>query len=615
MVTTDRARAYASKVPGAVSGQGGHSVTYDLARVLVHDFALPRAEALAILNDWNATCSPPWSQRELEHKVDEAERKPHTNPRGSKVMDAHSTVSPTGRFVLTRNAAPFTLPERNNRETIDFLRSAFLPTETICICTQSDGEDGKHRPGSHGTFRPVEWFIDQIEAGDNPFTCESESGRWIRINPYRADSTTGADSGVSVYRHVLIEFDDLSEAEQLHALRESNLPLTAIVSSGGRSLHGWVRVDAPDKRTWEARRDAVYQYLEDLGPCPANKNPGRFSRLPGCKRGEQWQRLISLRHGPETWEEFEVWLRRRDLPQVMSVNGLREVEISPDPTCILGERWLCRAGSLTIVSSSGVGKSSLVLQFAVAMATGVSFFGIQHPQSQPLRVGMIQAENDWGDVREAMEGALVWLCAAGRGHSELGKLLNSNLMLFRENTKTGGVFLGILRQLIKEHRLEVIIIDPLMAFFGGDVMDQKSMSVFLRNTLQPILDETGCVVVLVHHTSKPKTDAKTQSASEIAYLGAGSSELTNWSREVAVLQREPDRKDGKRGAFALTLCKRGGRAGMLDDHGKRSHRIRIDHSADAVYWKYATPLPPDEDDEPKKPRFKSREPKSFKGRD
>jgi RecA-family ATPase len=615
MVTTDRARAYASKVPGAVSGQGGHSVTYDLARVLVHDFALPRAEALAILNDWNATCSPPWSQRELEHKVDEAERKPHTNPRGSKVMDAHSTVSPTGRFVLTRNAAPFTLPERNNRETIDFLRSAFLPTETICICTQSDGEDGKHRPGSHGTFRPVEWFIDQIEAGDNPFTCESESGRWIRINPYRADSTTGADSGVSVYRHVLIEFDDLSEAEQLHALRESNLPLTAIISSGGRSLHGWVRVDAPDKRTWETRRDAVYQYLEDLGPCPANKNPGRFSRLPGCKRGEQWQRLISLRHGPETWEEFEVWLRRRDLPQVMSVNGLREVEISPDPTCILGERWLCRAGSLTIVSSSGVGKSSLVLQFAVAMATGVSFFGIQHPQSQPLRVGMIQAENDWGDVREAMEGALVWLCAAGRGHSELGKLLNSNLMLFRENTKTGTVFLGILRQLIKEHRLEVIIIDPLMAFFGGDVMDQKSMSVFLRNTLQPILDETGCVVVLVHHTSKPKTDAKTQSASEIAYLGAGSSELTNWSREVAVLQREPDRKDGRRGAFALTLCKRGGRAGMLDDHGKRSHRIRIDHSADAVYWKYATPLPPDEDDEPKKPRFKSREPKSFKGRD
>lgn len=615
MLTIDRARAYAAKVPGAVSGQGGHSATYDLARVLVHDFALPRAEALAILSGWNATCSPPWSQRELEHKIDEAERKPHTNPRGSKAVEAHSTVSATGRFVLTRNAAPFTLPERNNRETIDFLRSAFLPTETICICTQSDGEDGKHRPGSHGTFRPVEWFIEQIEAGENAFTCESESGRWIRINPYRPDSTTGADSGVSVYRHVLVEFDDLTEAEQLQALRESNLPLTAIISSGGRSLHGWVRVDAPDKRTWESRRDAIYQYLEDLGPCPANKNPGRFSRLPGCKRGEQWQRLISLRHGPETWEEFEVWLRRRDLPKAMSVVDLRKVEISPDPTCILGERWLCRSGSLTIVSSSGVGKSSFVLQFAVAMATGVPFFGIQHPQGQPLRVGMIQAENDWGDVREAMDGTMFWLCASGRGDAELANLLNTNLILFRENTKTGGVFLGILRQLIKEHRLEVIIIDPLMAFFGGDVMDQKSMSVFLRNTLQPILDETGCVVVLVHHTSKPKAEAKPQSASDMAYLGAGSSELTNWSREVAVLQREPDGKDGTRGAFTLTLCKRGGRAGMRDGDGKHSHRIRVDHSKRGIYWEHAKPLPVEDDDEPKKPRFKSREPKSFQRRD
>lgn len=418
---------------------------------------------------------------------------------------------------------------------------------------------------------------------------------------------TGADSNVAAFRHVLIEFDDLPEAEQLHTLKASNLPLTAIISSGGRSFHGWVRVDAPDRRTWEARRDLIYSYLEDAGPCPANKNPGRFSRLPGCKRGDQWQRLIALRCGPETWEEFEAWMRQRDLPQAMRLMDLQAVPIAPDPTCILGNRWLCKAGSLTIVSSSGVGKSSFVLQFAIAMSTGAPFFGIQHPDLKPMRVGIIQAENDWGDVKEAVEGAMEWVLAATRGQGGVADRIQENLRVFRENTKTGSVFLGILRQLIKEHSLEVVIIDPLMAYFGGDVMDQKSMSVFLRNTLQPILDETGCVVILVHHTSKPKNDGKPQSASEIAYLGAGSSELTNWSREIAVLQREPDRKDGTRGAFSLTLCKRGKRAGMLTEEGTRTHRIRIDHASKAVFWKYAAPLPPESEDseEKEKGKFKA----------
>jgi RecA-family ATPase len=608
----ERAKAYAAKVPGAVSGQGGHSTTYDLARVLVHDFALSRDEAMRIFADWNSTCQPPWSQRELEHKLTQAESKPHQTARGSKVRDsAHEVISATGRFVINRSAgvsigAPSMLNPATS--TVDFLRAAFLPGETISICTQAiEGEDGKHRPGSHGTFKPVDWFISQIEAGENPFTCDTDSGRWIRVNPYREDSTTGADSNVSVFRHVLVEFDDLPESEQLHILKASNLPLTAIVSSGGRSYHGWVRVDAPDRKTWDARRDLIYTYLEDAKPCPANKNPGRFSRLPGCRRGEQWQRLISLRCGPETWEEFETWMRRRDLPQAMNLVEVQRVPINPDPTCILGNRWLCKGGSLTIVSSSGIGKSSFVLQFATALATAVPFFGIRHPAQKPMKVGLIQAENDWGDVREAMEGALYWLCSSQHGHTTILGLLNDNIRFFRENTKTGEVFLNILRQLIKEHALEVVVVDPLMAYFGGDVADQKSMSVFLRNTLQPILDETGCVVILVHHTAKPKNDAKT-TATDIAYLGAGSSELTNWSREIAVLQREPDRKDGEQGAFTLTLCKRGRRAGLVDMKGNVTNRVRLDHAREHVFWTYAEPIELNEEEE-EKPRIKSRPPK------
>ncbi len=598
----DRARAYAAKVPGAVSGQNGHSSTYDLARVLVHDFALAEHDALQILAEWNATCSPPWSPRELEHKINQAATKPHNTPRGAKLDIQRATVSATGRFIVSRTAAPPTEQQTggaNRADAVALLKAAFDPEETVCICTQAaESEDGKHRPGSHGTFRTAAWFIDQIESGDNPFTSPSAGGRWIRINPYKQGATTGADQNVAAYRHVLIEFDDLPEADQLHILRASNLPLTAIISSGGRSYHGWVRVDAPDRHTWEARRDAVYQYLEDAHPCPANKNPGRFSRLPGCERGAAVQRLIAGRTGPESWEEFEEWLRRRDLPQLYRLDDVQKVDIFPDPTCILGARWLCKGGSLTIVSSSGVGKSSFVLQLAVALTTAVPFFGIAHPDEKPLRVGLIQAENDWGDIREALEGTLIWLCSTGRGTRDMVPRMQENLHFFRENTKTGAAFLALLRQLIKEHRLDVIILDPLMAFFGDDVADQKAMSLFLRNTLQPILEETGAVVVIVHHTAKPKHEPN-RNASEIAYLGAGSSELTNWSREVAVLQREGERKDKRDPAFRFTLCKRGNRAGLLDDQGERATAIRIDHAKEGIFWRYATPLPPDEKPEKK----------------
>jgi len=67
-----RARAYLSKIPGAISGQDGHGRTYHAAMLLVEGFALDRETALVLLREWNTTCQPPWTDRELEHKVDSA---------------------------------------------------------------------------------------------------------------------------------------------------------------------------------------------------------------------------------------------------------------------------------------------------------------------------------------------------------------------------------------------------------------------------------------------------------------------------------------------------------------------------------------------------------------
>lgn len=68
------AARYAAKVPGAVSGQGGHNATFRLACALVQKFGLDEDQTFDVLEQWNDTCDPPWSERELRHKATEAVR-------------------------------------------------------------------------------------------------------------------------------------------------------------------------------------------------------------------------------------------------------------------------------------------------------------------------------------------------------------------------------------------------------------------------------------------------------------------------------------------------------------------------------------------------------------
>jgi len=78
-----RAIAYLSAMPPAVSGSGGHSQTYAAATALVHGFGIARDRALAILTtEYNARCSPPWSEKELQHKINQAATKSHDRPFG-----------------------------------------------------------------------------------------------------------------------------------------------------------------------------------------------------------------------------------------------------------------------------------------------------------------------------------------------------------------------------------------------------------------------------------------------------------------------------------------------------------------------------------------------------
>jgi Bifunctional DNA primase/polymerase, N-terminal len=77
-----RISAYIAAIPGAVSFQGGHSHTFKVACKLVNGWALSASDAMPYLQAFNQRCQPIWTDKELAHKLDDAEKAPHKEPRG-----------------------------------------------------------------------------------------------------------------------------------------------------------------------------------------------------------------------------------------------------------------------------------------------------------------------------------------------------------------------------------------------------------------------------------------------------------------------------------------------------------------------------------------------------
>jgi hypothetical protein len=70
-----RARAYVAKIPGAVSGQNGHRATFRVACILILKFGMSAQEAWPLLLEFNERCEPPWTEKELRHKLEDALKK------------------------------------------------------------------------------------------------------------------------------------------------------------------------------------------------------------------------------------------------------------------------------------------------------------------------------------------------------------------------------------------------------------------------------------------------------------------------------------------------------------------------------------------------------------
>lgn len=577
----DRARAWLRNTPGAVSGQGGHNTTFAVATALVHGFELSRSDAEMLLSEYNAKCVPPWKPNELAHKVNQAMNVTHDKPRGWLLSAQSGTpVSTTGKFIVQKIQA---IPQPECRfTTIDFLKACFEPDEVVCICNDIIcDEEGKGRPASKGTFlKRDEWIEKHFTPPISSMWNGPDSrGAYVRVNPCLDE--TGSDSGVSAFRHVLVEMDEKTKDEQWTILKESKLPLSVVIDSGGKSLHGWVRVEAANKEEWNERRDVVYRHLEALGIDPKNKNASRFSRLAGVMRDGKEQRLVAINVGVVNWDAFTDYLESQDMPQEFPLQSIIDYDPENDPDNLIGDRWIRRGSSMLFVGQSGCGKSSMAFYQGLRWAIGSDWFGCQ--PVRPLKVAYVQAENDIADQHDALKGAAQMVF----GSDWQNGLRRADMLFFREAVRTGVEFTTMLRRLIRKTKVDIVYIDPLLSYIGGNPSDIEVCANFTRHLLQPIMMETGVVIVLVHHFPKPKgKDDKPESVADMAYSGFGSSDLTNWAREVIVL-KEVGFNQPRR--FMLGMAKRGDRSGLKDKNGNKTGSIVIQRGVGTISWDYAPP--------------------------
>jgi hypothetical protein len=302
-----------------------------VASVLVHGFALNEPDALALLTEWNQTCQPPWSARELRHKILSAGKASHNEPRGyllgagaapwpqrQLAVASAPPAKPVNPVAATERllkgfrcgeaelfeASPVEVSSDPRFDGAALVEALYKPGELVNFVTayaQATEKSGevKARPMGCGMTLERNALVARFRKHGSD---TDRGGAWLRMNP--VDGKGVADVNVTAFRFALLESDKIPVELQISLFARLPVPVAAILSSGGRSVHAWVKVDARDADEYRATVARMLELLARFGVDGKNKNPSRLSRLPGAKReigaaGDGFQRLLFLNPKPD----------------------------------------------------------------------------------------------------------------------------------------------------------------------------------------------------------------------------------------------------------------------------------------------------------------------------
>lgn len=326
----------------------------------------------------------------------------------------------------------------------------------------------------------------------------NDTGAWVMINPVHDEN--GKNESVAKFKYLLWEADEGTPEEQWGAIVDSRLPIDAVVQSGNKSLHAWIRVDAEDAEQYDETAKRVYAALKSHGARldESCKNANRLCRLPGVQRGDKMQTLVAVRADfPNAFRKISAWLKNEEHPKkvlkkAMSLDDLGHVET---PECLIGDIIAPHSFNL-VAGDSKVGKSWLMMNLAICAATGTPWLG--HEIKKPLRVEYINTEID-----EIYFKVRLSLAIKAQGLEDKIDQIQENLQCFT----TRGVFEPLsswadeIIDEIKDFDAHLVILDPLYMVMDGDENSVQDTKPFMQICLR-VGAETSAALMATHHHRK-----------------------------------------------------------------------------------------------------------------
>ena len=393
--------------------------------------------------------------------------------------------------------------EQRKRDILTYLTTLFEPEEYVGYVVNTFAlPDGKQSPTMGNYSRTVQQIIDGINGTtqlENVFgSFNKEMGAWIRFNPI--DGKGVKNNNVTAFRYMLLESDNMSLGKQKAILEQLELPIAAMVFSGGKSIHAIVKVDAYSYEEYRKRVDFIYSIAQKNGfkPDKKNRNPSRLSRMPGVMRDGKPQFLMATNIGKENYKEWEEWIAsvNDDLPEPEELDALWDN--MPDLAPPLIEGILREGHKMLIAGPSKAGKSFALIQLCISIAEGKPWFGFDCTQGKVLYVNLeldrASCLHRFKDVYEALEQQ-----PTNIGNISIWNLRGKSLPMDQLAPK-------LIRRAQKRN-YKAIIIDPIYKVITGDENSADQMANFC-NQFDKVCTELKCAVIYCHHHSKGSQTGK-----------------------------------------------------------------------------------------------------------
>lgn len=378
---------------------------------------------------------------------------------------------------------------------VRYLETLFDSTENVGYVTTSFERDGKHLPTKGNWDRTAGELIRDLnkcggDIGSVLGDYNPDVGAWIRFNPL--DGNGVKNDNVTDFRFALVESDHMDLEKQNALVRELELPIAAMVYSGGKSVHSIVRIEAATYEEYRKRVDYLYAVLKKNGfDCDTqNKNPSRLSRMPGVMRGSHKQFLIDTNIGKASWEEWKEWIEAStdDLPEFQNITEFWDNPPTLAPELIPG--ILRKGRKMMIVGASKTGKSILLSELAIAIAEGSTWLGRQCARGKVLYVNLEIPE-------DTFVNRLIDI------YRHLGLTASGNLIIWNLRgyaTQMDKLTPKLVRR-AKKLNPDVVIVDPIYKVLTGDENSAEQMAKFC-NEFDKLCTQLNASTIYCHHHSK-----------------------------------------------------------------------------------------------------------------